>query len=316
MKLRPIYCILVLFILISVACGGAKSTAALTAFPTEIVTPTPAPPTPDPTQIAQAEKHVATGLKLRDQDKLEDAIIEYDRAIELNPAYAEAYNFRGNSYFELGDVERAVQDYDAAIAINGHYTQAYNHRGIAFARLDQLDQAIEDYTQAVLYFLDYAERGPSTPSVAEGVVYVNYQGRFGVQALDAATGATLELYELSDEVLTPVVSDGMVYVGSSDWDLHALDAATGEIMWRYRTSNEAYPAAIADGVVYSVTIEGYLYALDAKTGKGFWRYDIGRKEGGSSSEVRNISSIAVGDGLVYVGSTSGEVYALRDLPVR
>ena len=69
-------------------------------------------------------------------------------------------------------------------------------------------------------------------------------------------------------------------------------------------------------VVYSVTIEGYLYALDAKTGKGFWRYDIGRKEGGSLSEVRNISSIAVGDGLVYVGSTSGEVYALRDLPVR
>ena len=83
------------------------------------------------------------------------------------------------------------------------------------------------------------DRGPSTPSVAEGVVYVNYQGRFGVQALDAATGATLELYELSDEVLTPVVSDGVVYVGSSDWDLHALDAATGEIMWRYRISTSS-----------------------------------------------------------------------------
>ena len=107
-------------------------------------------------QIQQALEHFAIGVELRDQENFQEAIAEYDQAIQLYPK-SEAYNHRGNAYFDLGRLDRAVEDYDAAIASDGHYFRAYNNRGVVYARLGQLDRAIDDYTQAILYFLDYAE---------------------------------------------------------------------------------------------------------------------------------------------------------------
>ncbi|MGH6907325.1 MAG: tetratricopeptide repeat protein [Aestuariivirga sp.] len=46
------------------------------------------------------------------------AIADYDKAIALNPEYAEAYNNRGNAYYRKGKYDRAIADYDKAIALN------------------------------------------------------------------------------------------------------------------------------------------------------------------------------------------------------
>ena len=39
----------------------------------------------------------------------------YDRAIQLKPDYAEAYNNRGNALTDLGQLEEAVASYDQVI---------------------------------------------------------------------------------------------------------------------------------------------------------------------------------------------------------
>ena len=137
MKLRLIFWSLFTFILISAACGGTKPTAISIGFPT------PEPPTPNPAQIQQAQEHWATGVELWEQETFQEAIAEYDQAIQLNPKFTAAYNDRGVAYFYLGQFERAVEDYDAAIGIDGHYAEAYNNRGLAYVRLGQLDRAIE-----------------------------------------------------------------------------------------------------------------------------------------------------------------------------
>ncbi|MFT7587359.1 MAG: tetratricopeptide (TPR) repeat protein, partial [Cellvibrionaceae bacterium] len=63
----------------------------------------------------------------------ERAIADYDRAIELNPEDATAYNNRGNSYSNQGDEERAIADYDRAIELNPEEATAYNNRGHSYS---------------------------------------------------------------------------------------------------------------------------------------------------------------------------------------
>jgi len=57
--------------------------------------------------------------------RIEDAIKEYSKAIEVNPRYFSAHNNRGNLYLVVGEPQRAVQDYFAAIAINPSYGRSY-----------------------------------------------------------------------------------------------------------------------------------------------------------------------------------------------
>ena len=46
------------------------------------------------------------------------AIADYDRAIQLNPAFADAYNNRGAAYRGKGDLNRAIADYQAALRVD------------------------------------------------------------------------------------------------------------------------------------------------------------------------------------------------------
>ena len=51
-------------------------------------------------------------ISYRETGKIDLALADYNRAIELNPSYFEAYNNRGNIYMARGDNERALQDFD------------------------------------------------------------------------------------------------------------------------------------------------------------------------------------------------------------
>jgi tetratricopeptide (TPR) repeat protein len=77
------------------------------------------------------------------------AIEDYDRAIEINPKYMEAYLNRGAAYGKLGDNRRAISDYDRAIKINPKCALAYLNRGVAVNELGNHTQAIEDYDRAI-----------------------------------------------------------------------------------------------------------------------------------------------------------------------
>ena len=70
-----------------------------------------------------------------------------DRAIEIKPDYAEAYNNRGNAYNGLGNYRQAIEDFNRAIEIKPDYAEAYYNRGNAYNSLGNYRQAIEDYEQ-------------------------------------------------------------------------------------------------------------------------------------------------------------------------
>ena len=77
------------------------------------------------------------------------AIADFDRAIAINPNYAEAYYNRGLVKAEQGDYDGAIADYDRAIAINPNYAVAYCGRGVAKAEQGDYDGAIADFDRAI-----------------------------------------------------------------------------------------------------------------------------------------------------------------------
>ncbi|MDR1346049.1 MAG: tetratricopeptide repeat protein [Bacteroidales bacterium] len=88
-----------------------------------------------------------------DYDK---AIEDYNKSIELEPGLAEVYNNRGNIYAEKGDYDHAIEDYNKTITLNPDIADAHNNRGTAYGKKGDYDKAIEDYNKAIKLKPDYA----------------------------------------------------------------------------------------------------------------------------------------------------------------
>ena len=81
-------------------------------------------------------------------ENYENALIDYDRAIELRPEYAEAYLLRGQVYDFLDEHEEAIADYTKAIDLKPRFANAYAHRGFALEALGESHRAEEDWKVA------------------------------------------------------------------------------------------------------------------------------------------------------------------------
>lgn len=77
------------------------------------------------------------------------AIQDYNRAIELNPNYAEAYNNRGITKSNLKDYRGAIQDYNKTIELNPDDPSPYINRGRAKSDIEDYQGAIQDCSKAI-----------------------------------------------------------------------------------------------------------------------------------------------------------------------
>ncbi len=141
----------------------------------------------------------------------------------------------------------------------------------------------------------------SSPVVADGVAYVGSQD-CRLYAVDVRTGREMWTFKADDWVRSPAVSRGVVYVGSHDGSLYALRAKSGREKWEFRTRAAITSSpAVSDSMVYVGSEHGALYALNVRDGKEVWHFN---------TDAAISSSPAVSDGVVYVGSHDHHLYAL------
>ena len=94
--------------------------------------------------VGTAVEHDERGIVFALAGLYEQAITEFNKAIELDPEYAEAYNNRGNAYWNKGNFDRAIADYDKAIELDPEYAEAYSNRGFVYYLKGELTKAISD----------------------------------------------------------------------------------------------------------------------------------------------------------------------------
>lgn len=77
------------------------------------------------------------------------AIPYYNKAIEINPTFANAYFSRGVAYVQgRGQNDQAISDYNKAIDINPRFAKAILSRGVAYYSKGEYDKAWEDVHKA------------------------------------------------------------------------------------------------------------------------------------------------------------------------
>jgi tetratricopeptide (TPR) repeat protein len=77
------------------------------------------------------------------------ALKDYDRAIAINSNYAEGYLFRGKAHANKLDYALAVQDYNKALELNPHYAEAFFNRGLVYHIRSDYENAIKDFTASI-----------------------------------------------------------------------------------------------------------------------------------------------------------------------
>lgn len=185
----------------------------------------------------------------------------------------------------------------------------------------------------------------SSAAVADGIVVVG--GRDGkFHAVDAATGAVRWVHDNRGgwTIGSPAVRDGVVYFATSDGRrFKGLDLRTGAT--RLDLVNKAISfssPAIAGDVVFYGTSDGWVRAVDLRTGtfRAHFQTDGSREHGAKWTDSTGVlqtggmypdrtldgmmigmrtmmtvgsvlSSPVIVDGVLYVGSTDGQLYAIR-----
>jgi tetratricopeptide (TPR) repeat protein len=77
------------------------------------------------------------------------AMADYNKSIEIRPDLALAFYNRGNLKKEHGDIENAIADYSRAVEIIPEYVDAYVNRGNAKKVLRDYYGAVSDYNKAI-----------------------------------------------------------------------------------------------------------------------------------------------------------------------
>lgn len=116
----------------------------------------------------------------------------------------------------------------------------------------------------------------------------------------------------------PVISSGILYIGTGRAGLIALDAKNGSELWEFDSGGEILASPlILDDVVYfgsrdsNIYGGARLYAIDATVGSLIWNYTL---DSPKESSGYGVSSIAMMDGVIYVCTDAGSVYALAVFP--
>jgi tetratricopeptide (TPR) repeat protein len=82
------------------------------------------------------------------QNKLQEALADYNKAVELAPNVTDPYLNRGTALEGLGKWEEAIADYNHVLELDPKDAMAYNNRGNAKAGLGKWQEAILDYQKA------------------------------------------------------------------------------------------------------------------------------------------------------------------------
>ena len=101
------------------------------------------------TLTSDALNYFNSGVAFYNRKEFSKAIQAYQKVIELDPTYVEAYNNLGIIYQTMGDAKGAFEAYQKATEINPRYEKGYNNLGLLFLVEGRYEEALEVFQKAL-----------------------------------------------------------------------------------------------------------------------------------------------------------------------
>ena len=103
----------------------------------------------------------------------EEALADYNKAIEIFPEFATAYNNRGLLLHKMGFYEEAIKDFNRAIALQPRLGASFHNRGNALLKTGAEKAAYQDYSSALKYLPSKA-----ATHLARGQIHWSHQRHY------------------------------------------------------------------------------------------------------------------------------------------
>lgn len=152
------------------------------------------------------------GLVYYSEGSLEQALLDFNHAVELSPQTPHPYLGRGNVRYRKGDLDGAFADFNMAIQLDPKSSFAYNNRAMVFQTKGDTEGAEKDYAKAIQldpkYLNAYLGRGDL---------------RYRRRQVDGAILDYTRAIELDAENPSIYFSRGNVYYDKRDWEAAIAD---------------------------------------------------------------------------------------------
>lgn len=96
----------------------------------------------------EAAKLIESGKMHSDNSNFEGALKDFSEAIDYTPENPKLWYYRGNVYINMSKITEAVTNYNKAIELDDKYADAYFNRGYAYFILNDKDKSCSDYLMA------------------------------------------------------------------------------------------------------------------------------------------------------------------------
>lgn len=103
------------------------------------------------------ESFIKLGLQQHANQNYEGAILEYNKALDLDSLNKAVYVCRGNSYFELKNYSKSLADVSKVLQLDPNFAIGYNNRGLIYKFQNKYNEALLDYNKAINLDKNYFE---------------------------------------------------------------------------------------------------------------------------------------------------------------
>jgi tetratricopeptide (TPR) repeat protein len=88
-----------------------------------------------------ATAHNNLGYCLLEEGRVDDAIVQFKITLGLKPGFAETHNTLGDCFFQTGRTNEAIKEYENAVKLNPDYAEAQNNLGYGLFLLGRTKEA-------------------------------------------------------------------------------------------------------------------------------------------------------------------------------
>lgn len=106
--------------------------------------------------LVDYNKLLSEALAAWDNDRPEEALVLFDRAIALDPKRAEGYDYRGTLHHRLGCYEEALENATKCIELEPENASYYYSRGVTLHEMGRYEEALADRNRAIELVPDHA----------------------------------------------------------------------------------------------------------------------------------------------------------------